>query len=65
MLHKLEITPLLAALSNQSGEERSWVFLTVSDAVEAVKLYEPPVKARKYAPAEDGEDAAAPERLCV
>jgi sulfate transporter 4 len=57
VLHKLTITPLLRALSTQFGEERDWIFLTVSDAVDAVRRYEPPMKALKLADASE-DDAA-------
>ena len=50
VLHKLQITPLLASLNAQFGEPHDWVFLTVSDAVDAVRRYEPPVAPRKDAP---------------
>jgi sulfate transporter 4 len=53
VLHKLDITDLRTALNNQSGETKDWVFLTVSDAVEAVKRYEAPVKPRKCCPPEE------------
>jgi anti-anti-sigma regulatory factor len=53
VLHKLDITELRVALNNQSGETKDWVFLTVSDAVEAVKRYEAPVKPRKCCPPEE------------
>jgi hypothetical protein len=66
VLHKLTITPLRAALNAQSGEARDWIFLTVSDAVEAVKTYEPPVKPRKLPPppppGDDSDDSAAGAR---
>jgi MFS superfamily sulfate permease-like transporter len=55
VLHKLTITKLLAALNSQFGEERDWIFLTVSDAVDAVTLYEPPLKPLKHS--EDDDDA--------
>ena len=60
VLHKLEITGLRAQLNNQSGEEKDWIFLTVSDAVDAVKQYEPPLKPQKllYSPPEEDEETA-------
>ncbi len=61
VLHKLTITPLLKALNSQSGEERNWVFLTVSDAVDAVRKYEPPLKPLKAAPEDASLDAALGE----
>jgi MFS superfamily sulfate permease-like transporter len=68
VMHKLVITKMLQALNTQSGEEQSWIFLTVSDAVEAVRRYEPPVKPRRWAPEEafDGNAAASRgEALCA
>ena len=44
VLHKLTITPLLGQLSSQFGEAHDWVFLTVSDAVDAVLRFEPPLR---------------------
>ena len=60
VLHKLTITPLLKSLNTQFGEQRDWVFLTVSDAVEAVHKYEPPVRAVKEAAADAEAEADAP-----
>jgi len=54
VLHKMTITPLLKAINTQFGEDRDWVFLTVSDAVDAVRKYEPPLKPVK-APLDDDE----------
>jgi MFS superfamily sulfate permease-like transporter len=56
VLHKLDITELRSALNRQSGEERDWIFLTVSDAVDAVKRYEPPIKPRKFGPEAEWEE---------
>jgi len=50
VLHKLTITPLLRQLNHQFGEEHNWVFLTLSDAVDAVRNFEPPVKPLKAPP---------------
>jgi len=47
VLHKLTITPLLTALNSQFGEPHDWVFLTVSDAVNAVLRFEPPLRSVK------------------
>jgi len=43
VMHRLSVTPLLGLVNNQFAEQRSWVFLTVSEAIESIKLYEPPV----------------------
>jgi hypothetical protein len=60
VLYKLSVTHLLASLNSQFGEQREWVFLTVSDAVDAVTRYEPPMKAVKYAhDDDDGEGYCA------
>jgi sulfate transporter 4 len=56
LLHKLEITGLRAKLNAQSGEECDWIFLTVSEAVDAVLRYERPLKPLKLRD-ERGEDA--------
>jgi MFS superfamily sulfate permease-like transporter len=50
VLHKLTITPLLGRLNNQFGVEHNWVFLTISDAMEAVRSFEPPTKVVKALP---------------
>jgi MFS superfamily sulfate permease-like transporter len=47
VLHKLTITPLLTALNSQFGEPHDWVFLTVSDAVNAVLRFEPSLRSVK------------------
>ena len=47
LLHKLEITGLRAKLNAQTGEENNWIFLTVSEAVDAVLRYERPLKPLK------------------
>ena len=52
VLHKLSITPLLDTLNRQFGVDHSWVFLTITDAIEAVRYFEPPVKPVKEAPAD-------------
>jgi len=44
VLHKLTVTPLLNELNTQFGETRDWIFLTVSDAVDAVLRFEPPLR---------------------
>jgi hypothetical protein len=44
VLHKLTVTPLLSELNTQFGETRDWAFLTVSDAVDAVLRFEPPLR---------------------
>ena len=44
VLHKLTVTPLLGELNTQFGETRDWAFLTVSDAVDAVLRFEPPLR---------------------
>jgi hypothetical protein len=70
LLHRLYITPLRDAINTQFGEQRDWFFLTVSDAVDAVKRYEPPLRPLKVAPDAEEEDggeeaaaAAADEKL--
>ena len=55
VLHKLTITPLLKALNSQFDVESDWVFLTVSDAVDAAGRFEPPIKSLK---APMGDEAA-------
>ena len=59
VLYKMELTGLLQQLNSQFGVEASWLFLTVSDAVDAVKSFEPPIKPRKLLPTteEDALDA--------
>jgi hypothetical protein len=52
VLHRLHVTGLHEAMSTQFGDDREWIFLTVSDAVEAVRNYEPPLKPVKL---RDGE----------
>ena len=48
LLHKLEITGLRAKLNAQSGSgDDDWIFLTVSEAVDAVLRYERPLKPHK------------------
>ena len=54
VLHKLSITPLQGRLNNQFGVEHSWVFLTISDAIEAVRYFEPPVQPVKEPPTDIG-----------
>ena len=61
VLHKMTITPLLRALNTQFGEDREWVFLTVSDAVDAVRKYEPPLRAVK-APLPDEQGDAEEQK---
>jgi len=63
VMHKLVITNMLETLNTQSGEEQSWIFLTVSDAVEAVRRYEAPLKPRKFGPPND--DQTPPAALCA
>ena len=59
LLHKLEITDLRKKLNAQvAGDaECDWIFLTVSEAVDAVLRYERPLKPLKLCDAED-KDAA-------
>jgi len=55
LLHKLEVTGLRAKLNAQSGSgDDDWIFLTVSEAVDAVLRYERPLKPHKML-----DDAAA------
>jgi MFS superfamily sulfate permease-like transporter len=62
VLHKLSITPLLDKLNHQFGVDHSWVFLTITDAIEAVRYFEPPVEPVKvYVPA----DIAAADKLAA
>ena len=58
ILHKLEIMGLRAKLNAQvgDGENSDWIFLTVSDAVDAVLRHERPLKPLKLS--EDELDAA-------
>jgi MFS superfamily sulfate permease-like transporter len=58
ILHKLEITGLRAKLNAQvgDGEDSDWIFLTVSDAVDAVLRHERPLKPLKLR--KDDVDAA-------
>ena len=65
VMHKLVITKMLEALNSQSGEEQSWIFLTVSDAVEAVRRYEPPVKPRRWAPDDAPVRVSLREAMCA
>ena len=58
VLHKLTITPLLGRLNNQFGVEHNWVFLTISDAMEAVRSFEPPTKVVKALPDATDFDAS-------
>jgi MFS superfamily sulfate permease-like transporter len=58
VLYKLTHTHLLSQLNSQFGEQRDWVFLTVSDAVDVVSRYEPPTKAVKYAHDVDDDEYA-------
>jgi MFS superfamily sulfate permease-like transporter len=70
VLHRLYITPLRDAINSQFGEQRDWFFLTVSDAVDAVKRYEPPMKPLKVMPdaekdASQEEDGSAEEETAA
>lgn len=47
VLHKLAVTGLLDTLNGQFGESHDWVFLSVTDAVDAVRVFEPPLAASK------------------
>ncbi len=64
VLHKLALTPLLAALNAQGGGGGGgggeWVFLSVTDAVDAVLKFEPPLQPRKLPAPEDEDEAAEP-----
>ena len=56
VLHRLEITGLHKQLDTQFDDDHEWIFLTLSDAVQAVRDYEPPLKPVKVVEAEwEGE----------
>ena len=59
VLHRLEITGLHKSLRTQFQDDHEWIFLTVSDAVAAVREYEPPLKPLKVS-AEEWEGVAHP-----
>ena len=63
VLHRLEITGLHRKLSTQFDDDREWIFLTLSDAAQAVRDWEPPLKPVKVAAAEWEVEAHAVEAV--
>jgi len=57
LLHKMEITGLRAKLNAQCGGDDDFIFLTVSEAVDAVLRYERPLKPLKMMDDSEADDS--------
>jgi sulfate transporter 3 len=61
VLHKMTVTGLTDRLNRQfDADGQHWVFVTVTDAMDAVRTFEPPLRPVKEPPPEADEQAPAP-----